>query len=83
MAKKIKLTEKLKKAGVTKADVVRINKMGKTIAIDVTPQKKSGTSSSTDRKRKALPPGKRLTVKGTVYSERRKNRSDKSRRKGI
>lgn len=83
MAKKIKLTEKLKKAGVSKADVARINKIGKTITISVTPKKESGSSSSADRKRKALAPGKRLTTKGTVYTERRKNRSDKSRQKGV
>lgn len=38
----------------------------------------TGTSVTVaDRKRKAKPPGKRLSKKGKVYYERRKNRSDK------
>ena len=34
-----------------------------------------------DRKRKALPPGKRISKYGKVYYEYRKNRSDKKGRK--
>lgn len=81
--KKLTLTAALKKKGVTKADIVRVNKVGKTISIEVTPQRKKGTSTETDKRRQALPPGKRLTPSGSVYSERRKNRSDKNRRKKI
>jgi len=34
------------------------------------------TNSFRDKKRKALPPGKRISKKGKVYYEYRKNRTD-------
>lgn len=77
--KKLKLTASLKKQGVTSGDIIRVNKTGRTIVIDVVPQKKSGSTTVTDRKRQALKPGKRLTASGSVYTERRKNRSDRKK----
>ena len=45
----------------------------------VSSTRQTGSSSAAkDRARKALPPGRRVFKSGCVYSERRKNRSDKA-----
>jgi len=41
------------------------------------------TTIKADRKRKALAPGKRQSATGKVYTETRRNRSDKSRKKRL
>lgn len=40
------------------------------------PTQTGGSSIKADRRRKALPPGKRKSASGKIYYERRKNRSD-------
>ncbi|MFW6311659.1 MAG: hypothetical protein ACOC1K_05425 [Nanoarchaeota archaeon] len=45
------------------------------------PQNKSGYSKKSDRKKKALPPGKRISKTGKVYYEYRRDHSDKSFRR--
>lgn len=47
-------------------------------------RKQSGKrySLSADKKRKALPPSKRVSKRGKVYYEYRKNRSDLRRKSG-
>lgn len=44
-----------------------------------------GTHYSTklDKKRKAMPPGKRVSATGKIYYEYRRNRADKDRRKKL
>jgi hypothetical protein len=75
---KVKLTAALKKKGVSKSHVAKVNKLGKTIVIKVNDKAKGGRSKA-DASRSALKPGKRLTAHGTVYTENRKNRSDKGK----
>lgn len=71
---KLKLTAALKKKGVKAHHVKKVNQSGKTIMIVV---EKAPTGRTTaDRNRVALKPGKRLTAKGSVYTEKRANRSD-------
>jgi hypothetical protein len=41
------------------------------------------TNLKVDRKRKALAPGKRRSATGKTYTETRRNRSDKNRRKKL
>lgn len=45
--------------------------------------KVKGTKKESDRKRKALKPGIRVSKNGNVYTERRSNRSDTNPRKGV
>lgn len=71
---KVKLTEALKKKGVTASMVKKVNKTGKTVMIVV--EKAPSGKRYSDIRKKALKPGKRLTKNGTVYTEKRSNRSD-------
>jgi hypothetical protein len=73
--KKIRLTKALKKQGVTASDVKKVNQSGKTVVIVISKTAPRGRSFA-DSERTALKPGKRLTTKGKVYTENRKNRSD-------
>ena len=41
------------------------------------------TNEKRDKSRKAMKPGKRVSKKGNIYYEYRRNRSDKSPRKGL
>lgn len=41
------------------------------------------TTYSSDKKRPAKRPGKRVSASGNVYYERRKNRSDRSKKKRL
>lgn len=41
------------------------------------------TNRSIDKKRTALPPGRRIAKSGKKYTEKRANRSDKNRKKGL
>lgn len=50
----------------------------KTIYVKVGSRQTGRSKKSKDVKLKALPPGKRVTARGTVYYEYRRNRSDKS-----
>lgn len=46
------------------------------IVIEMTQKGGAPKSRSADNKRKALPPGRRVSKTGRVYTERRANRSD-------
>jgi len=60
--------------GYAKKKGKRKSKKGKTIKL----LKQTGKSKlGADRKRKALPPGRRISKKGKKYTETRRNRSDK------
>lgn len=71
---KVKLTPALKKKGVTASMVRKVNSTGKTVMIVI--EKAPSGRSYADVRKKALKPGKRLTAKGKVYTEKRANRSD-------
>jgi len=55
----------------------RVNPKPKTQVLKVSKYQTGSSKESKDRKRKALPPGKRRSKSGKVYYENRKNRSDK------
>lgn len=71
---KLKLTEALKKKGVKASHIKKVNQSGKTVMIVI--EKAPTGRTNADRTRPALKPGKRLTAKGYVYTEKRANRSD-------
>ena len=63
------------KVKVGKRVVARTRKLPR--VIEVTKTQVGKTDRKRDMKRKAMPPGKRISKNGKIYYERRKNRSDK------
>lgn len=80
--KKLTLTKKLASKGVTASNVKRVNKTKEGVVIKVGKQTR-GRSTATDKKRRALSPGKRLSVNGKIYYEHRKNHSDRNPDLGV
>ena len=59
-------------------DLKKLARKTKTpIAVKVVGKQRGRSKISKDRKRKAMPPGMRISKTGKVYYEYRKNRSDK------
>jgi len=68
-------TKSLKKAKL-------IDKLPAVLSI-VKKQKKVKGNRKADKKRQALPPGKRISKNGKIYYEYRSNRSDLNKKKGL
>lgn len=51
-------------------------KAAKGITIKYEDSRTGKTQRNRDKKRKALPPGKRISKRGNIYYEKRRNRSD-------
>jgi hypothetical protein len=67
-----KVVKRIYKPKTTKARIISVDKYQ-------TP--KSRKSIKSDRKRSALPPGRRISKSGKKYTEHRQNRSDKPKTK--
>lgn len=71
----VKLTEKRKKQGITQ-DMLNLAHRFNGIAIKSKSKQNGSSSIEFDKGRRAKAPGKRLSAKGNIYYEYRKNRSD-------
>ena len=77
LAQSIMLAEARKKRGTTLGKKATAKKAASTRGADRQTKGTPNDSIKADRKRKALAPGKRVSKSGNVYSERRRDRSDK------
>ena len=73
--KSVKITPKYVIYTLSNGKEVRFKRGGRQIIVP--------GNRSLDKKRIALPPGKRISRAGKIYYEYRSNRSDKNRRKKI
>lgn len=81
--KKLTLTKKLAASGVKASHVKRVNKTKSGVVIKVGKQTVGTRSTKIDKERRALSPGKRLSVAGKIYYEHRKNHSDSNPDRGL
>ena len=77
LAQSIMLAEARKKRGTTLGKKATAKKAASTRGADRQTKGTPNESIKADRKRKALAPGRRVSKSGNVYSERRRDRSDK------
>jgi hypothetical protein len=77
LAQSIMLAEARKKRGTTLGKKATAKKAASTRGADRQTKGTPNDSIKADRKRKALAPGRRVSKSGNVYSERRRDRSDK------
>jgi hypothetical protein len=77
LAQSIMLAEARKKRGTTLGKKATAKKAASTRGADRQTKGTPNESIKADRKRNALPPGRRTSKSGNVYSERRRDRSDK------
>ena len=77
LAQSIMLAEARKKRGTTLGKKATAKKAASTRGADRQTKGTPNDSIKADSKRRALPPGKRVSKSGNVYSERRRDRSDK------
>jgi hypothetical protein len=77
LAQSIMLAEARKKKGTTLGKKATAKKAASTRGADRQTKGTPNESIKADRKRKALAPGRRVSKSGNVYSERRRDRSDK------
>ena len=77
LAQSIMLAEARKKRGTTLGKKSTAKKAASTRGADRQTKGTPNDSIKADRKRKALAPGRRVSKSGNVYSERRRDRSDK------
>jgi hypothetical protein len=77
LAQSIMLAEARKKRGTTLGKKATAKKAASTRGADRQTKGTPNDSLKADRNRKALPPGRRTSKSGNVYSERRRDRSDK------
>ena len=77
LAQSIMLAEARKKKGTTLGKKATAKKAASTRGADRQTKGTPNDSIKADRKRKALAPGRRVSKSGNVYSERRRDRSDK------
>jgi len=81
MAKK-KIIKKVVRKTTKKTTTIKrrvVTKKPTVVRIDKYQTPKSRKSIKSDRKRTALPPGRRISVNGNTYTEHRQNRSDKKK----
>lgn len=77
LAQSIMLAEARKKRGTAMGKKATAKKAASTRGADRQTKGTPNDSLKADRKRKALAPGRRVSKSGNVYSERRRDRSDK------
>ena len=77
LAQSIMLAEARKKRGTTLGKKATAKKAASTRGADRQTKGTPNESIKADRKRQALAPGRRVSKSGNVYSERRRDRSDK------
>jgi len=77
LAQSIMLAEARKKRGTTLGKKATAKKAASTRGADRQTKGTPNDSIKADRNRKAEPPGRRVSKSGNVYSERRRDRSDK------
>jgi hypothetical protein len=77
LAQSIMLAEARKKKGTTLGKKATAKKAASTRGADRQTKGTPNDSIKADRKRQALAPGRRVSKSGNVYSERRRDRSDK------
>jgi hypothetical protein len=77
LAQSIMLAEARKKRGTTLGKKATAKKAASTRGADRQTKGTPNDSIKADNKREALPPGRRTSKSGNVYSERRRDRSDK------
>ena len=77
LAQSIMLAEARKKKGTTLGKKATATKAASTRGADRQTKGTPNESIKADRKRQALAPGRRVSKSGNVYSERRRDRSDK------
>lgn len=77
LAQSIMLAEARKKRGTTLGKKATAKRKVSAVATDRQTKGTPNDSIKADRKRKALAPGRRVSKSGNVYSERRRDRSDK------
>ena len=77
LAQSIMLAEARKKRGTTLGKATAKKKLVSTRGADRQTKGTPNESIKADRKRQALAPGRRVSKSGNVYSERRRDRSDK------
>jgi len=77
LAQSIMLAEARKKRGTTLGKKATAKKVASTRGADRQTKGTPNDSIKADRNRKAEPPGRRVSKSGNVYSERRRDRSDK------
>jgi hypothetical protein len=77
LAQSIMLAEARKKRGTTLGKKATAKKAASTRGADRQTKGTPNDSIKADRNRKAKPPGRRVSKSGNVYSERRRDRSDK------
>ena len=77
LAQSIMLAEARKKRGTTLGKNATAKKAASTRGADRQTKGTPNESIKADRKRQALAPGRRVSKSGNVYSERRRDRSDK------
>ena len=77
LAQSIMLAEARKKRGTTLGKKATAKKAASTRGADRQTKGTPNDSIKADRKRQALAPGRRVSKSGNVYSERRRDRSDK------
>ena len=77
LAQSIMLAEARKKRGTTLGKKATAKKAASTRGADRQAKGTPNESIKADRKRQALAPGRRVSKSGNVYSERRRDRSDK------
>ncbi len=67
-----------KKSSLVKKVVAKVTKRPKVVKAVKSDRKRTGEvkNKNLDAKRKALPPGKRISKSGKIYYEYRRNRSD-------
>jgi len=77
LAQSIMLAEARKKRGTTLGKKATAKKAASTRGADRQTKGTPNDSLKADRKKKAMAPGRRVSKSGNVYSERRRDRSDK------